>query len=129
MAISVKETTSNKHRRDLAAVAVKYLALPCRSPDVVPDSESIRDLTASALTGSERSCSGSRAARGRVWQIRSGDRRATRARAPGAHVLMSTILSPGPWDFDPRRGTRKSGDVHIAYQISGAGPRDLVLAS
>jgi len=72
MAISVKETTSNKHRRDLAAVAVKYLTLPCRSPDVVPDSESIRDSTASALTGSERSCSGSRAAAAESGRLGQG---------------------------------------------------------
>src|SRR5215470_15957287 len=29
----------------------------------------------------------------------------------------------------PETRYAKSGDVHIAYQISGAGPRDLVLAS
>ena len=37
MAISVKETTSNKHRRDVAAVAARYLAMPRGSPDGVPE--------------------------------------------------------------------------------------------
>src|SRR5215471_12986517 len=45
MVIPVKETISNKHRRDLAAVAAKCLAMPRGSPDGVPDSESIRDST------------------------------------------------------------------------------------
>jgi len=45
MAISVKERTRSKHRRDLAAVAAKYLAIPRGRPDVVPDSESIRNST------------------------------------------------------------------------------------
>src|SRR5215470_9059087 len=129
MAISVKETTSNKHRRDLAAGAAQYLAMPRGNPDGAPESVPQRPRRGSALTGSGRGCSGSRAARVRVWQIRSEDRKATRAASAGCPCANVDYPLTRTMGLRPETRYAKIVDVHIAYQISGAGPRDLVLAS